>query len=487
MSWRSSHLRVSKLGNVHTVRGHAVAPRSADHLGLGASPSPTATGSYGITYNAVCPVCGDPVYFFAADDGGRVFFDDLGPPWPKHPCTLPDAGTATSASSGHAPAALTPLEAGAESIRIAVRGGRVFLGLDEDAGEKWWSAPLDLNQRYYPGAWREAIDERRARFTLLSRETGDAVSVVGAIASAPPQLDLQGWAREAERMKIRLVAYARRASLEGAALARLPKVGPLVCGRLAGARVFLVPIAADIPDDVVGFEALDAVHERMARVAQTISQSFAGKKGFCENPFSRDLLVFLLEDMTRDLIPHLDADDITLKEGFSIYIPDFAAIGFAEIDGSDVPVSAVEMTLQEGLEREAYWIEEHVDGSLGPRRQVEQLFRVRGMAKLYDDLRTALTAVGLHLDQRPGYFGRVEHVLFGPTSSAAQGGEDLPWLRLCLRVSDPEEGIAIHLEAPEGGPPYNPKAPYREHVIYVRTTADIDALIARLRSQTQGA
>lgn len=37
--------------------------------------------------NAKCPVCGAAVFFYASPSGGRVFFDDLGPPWPKHPCT----------------------------------------------------------------------------------------------------------------------------------------------------------------------------------------------------------------------------------------------------------------------------------------------------------------------------------------------------------------------------------------------------------------
>lgn len=37
--------------------------------------------------NARCPVCGDAVYFYANQHGSRVFFDELGPPWPKHPCT----------------------------------------------------------------------------------------------------------------------------------------------------------------------------------------------------------------------------------------------------------------------------------------------------------------------------------------------------------------------------------------------------------------
>jgi hypothetical protein len=40
-----------------------------------------------VNANANCPVCGAAVYFYQSPYGGRVFFDDLGPPWPKHPCT----------------------------------------------------------------------------------------------------------------------------------------------------------------------------------------------------------------------------------------------------------------------------------------------------------------------------------------------------------------------------------------------------------------
>lgn len=37
--------------------------------------------------NARCPVCGEAVFFYRSPYDGRVFFDELGPPWPKHPCT----------------------------------------------------------------------------------------------------------------------------------------------------------------------------------------------------------------------------------------------------------------------------------------------------------------------------------------------------------------------------------------------------------------
>lgn len=45
-----------------------------------------ATARY-INPNAECPVCGASVFFYQNEFGSRVYFDELGPPWPKHPCT----------------------------------------------------------------------------------------------------------------------------------------------------------------------------------------------------------------------------------------------------------------------------------------------------------------------------------------------------------------------------------------------------------------
>jgi len=50
-----------------------------------AKPFQTIT-SY-VNPNAHCPVCGERVFFYRSPNGGRVFFDDLGWPWPKHRCT----------------------------------------------------------------------------------------------------------------------------------------------------------------------------------------------------------------------------------------------------------------------------------------------------------------------------------------------------------------------------------------------------------------
>lgn len=55
------------------------------------------------TLPTTCPVCGEAVFFFISQHCGRVFFDELGPPWPKHPCTNDAlaAPLATSASANN--------------------------------------------------------------------------------------------------------------------------------------------------------------------------------------------------------------------------------------------------------------------------------------------------------------------------------------------------------------------------------------------------
>jgi hypothetical protein len=50
-------------------------------------PPITQTYQSYIYPNAFCPVCDAQVFFYQSPNGGRVFFDELGPPWRKHPCT----------------------------------------------------------------------------------------------------------------------------------------------------------------------------------------------------------------------------------------------------------------------------------------------------------------------------------------------------------------------------------------------------------------
>ena len=51
------------------------------------SGSRRATYATFVNPNARCPECRAQVFFYQSENGGRVFFDELGPPWPKHECT----------------------------------------------------------------------------------------------------------------------------------------------------------------------------------------------------------------------------------------------------------------------------------------------------------------------------------------------------------------------------------------------------------------
>lgn len=94
---RSGHYRTNRNGTRTWVSGHSVTRGT----GGGASYRSSSTASWTISRrdvlppqslivpNASCPVCGADVYFYSNRHGSRVFFDDLGPPWPKHPCVVP--------------------------------------------------------------------------------------------------------------------------------------------------------------------------------------------------------------------------------------------------------------------------------------------------------------------------------------------------------------------------------------------------------------
>lgn len=73
---------------VASVASTGGAPRhSYDYKRNWSFAEPSITYESYVNPNAICPVCGAHVFFYQSPNGGRVYFDDLGRPWPKHPCT----------------------------------------------------------------------------------------------------------------------------------------------------------------------------------------------------------------------------------------------------------------------------------------------------------------------------------------------------------------------------------------------------------------
>jgi hypothetical protein len=57
-----------------------------DSAGIGYSPQHWQRPESHTHPNARCQHCGQKVFFYRSPNGGSVFFDELGSPWPKHNC-----------------------------------------------------------------------------------------------------------------------------------------------------------------------------------------------------------------------------------------------------------------------------------------------------------------------------------------------------------------------------------------------------------------
>lgn len=90
--------------------------------------------------NATCPVCGALVYYFQNELGSRVYFDEVGPPWPKHPCT--DGFQPSDYATEESAAATISVRSASETARID--GAYDALGVYPE---------LEFSQKYGSGPW----------------------------------------------------------------------------------------------------------------------------------------------------------------------------------------------------------------------------------------------------------------------------------------------------------------------------------------------
>jgi hypothetical protein len=94
--WRNGFYRTNAYGTVSWVEGHWVERDNWDKWSYFSSDyfrrqlrdcrADSSNTSQFINPNVNCPICSKPVFFYRNSHGSRVFFDELGPPWPKHCC-----------------------------------------------------------------------------------------------------------------------------------------------------------------------------------------------------------------------------------------------------------------------------------------------------------------------------------------------------------------------------------------------------------------
>lgn len=326
---RSGHYRTNQHGTTFWVSGHAV---SRDDWPAGL-PRPVtrpyrhdeaASSSRNVTIpNARCPRCGDPVFFFMAANGGRVFFDHLGQPWPKHGCMVAaDADVPAFADAGAiarwqqarrgrlgADVADDDLAVGPGSVRGTARIVRrrgvtiavVELAEDRVAFEvegAWQgrSSRTVYFQRAGPSGVPETLEYLTPNLGVA------AVRVVGAV-EVPTEPSSEDFPAIAELAIGEVDAWAK-ARLPGFVPGPRLKLGGHVvgvAGRIGRSRAVLLPMAAwfDADEDDWGPE-----DEERVRSAERQAQEWTGRIGRMldrsdrtrKDPLFRDVFVWLLPE-----------------------------------------------------------------------------------------------------------------------------------------------------------------------------------------------
>jgi hypothetical protein len=168
--WRERFMRTSVYGNTHWVEGHWVERDDWDRDSSSGNLSSyyldrladiradrSATACF-VNPNADCPVCGQPVFFYQNHSGSRVYFDELGPPWPKHPCT--DQDTYTRSPESFANTIVQPSVREASQVPL-IDSWQSLAGID---------TPYSFWEKYGTsqwGAWRVAGRFRGSNGALL--------------------------------------------------------------------------------------------------------------------------------------------------------------------------------------------------------------------------------------------------------------------------------------------------------------------------------
>jgi predicted nucleic acid-binding Zn-ribbon protein len=90
---RRGHYRTNANGTTFWVQDHEV--RREEYVLKYRNSEPFINDSRVIA-NYECPKCGQRVFFYQNEHGSKVFFDQLGHPWPKHGCFKESSRTASA-------------------------------------------------------------------------------------------------------------------------------------------------------------------------------------------------------------------------------------------------------------------------------------------------------------------------------------------------------------------------------------------------------
>ncbi len=130
------------------------------------------------TFPTKCKYCGDDVFFFSCTCGSRVFFDELGWPWPEHDCAFSRSDQRWARERRR-----TKLPGG--GVRVEISDGVIAVRRGERSSRSW-----DIDPEIATVVKQEA--QSRASHPIESKPPGAdwTVDVVGIVRELDRRVDV---------------------------------------------------------------------------------------------------------------------------------------------------------------------------------------------------------------------------------------------------------------------------------------------------------
>lgn len=485
---RSGHYRTNAHGTTFWVSSHDVSRDEWRHGGSSGRSRETLLSykgiSYGITYpNAQCPVCKEHVFFFAGHNGGRVFFDPpLGPPWPKHPCTISETATISKATVAEEHyVALQQAESLSYEVYPQLTGSVIVLEID--GAEKAYSTPYVFEQPHIDRVW--PIRNPRGSVIALSLLTCEFEPVELPVRARQFPAPMSQSTRRKLGSKALNKIPALMASIDSASPGTVGEhflVGGAYVSWSGDDATIFVPSPVDHKSTWVE-EERQLIREYMYETASEALTSLAQRRPERPRLAPKDKIVFCFDDCVGTLRNNV-AWELGLEYGGNLaldepwrhskpwlstlqarvaWIDTFSTVNFAMPDGR--------ITIEEAFELEAeFCYSVWPDGEHGRWRKIQEVTAKLGMGDRFQALVGGLRERHWLLASRDKYDLPLSHEL-----EFARKTSDTQRLRLLLSLSS-TAGLALLVDWAEEN------QPVEDFLEYVRTRDQLMSFLTKLET-----
>lgn len=487
---RSGHTRTNSQGTTFWVRGHDVNRDVWEHTIV--SQQTISFGqktAYGITYpNAKCPVCSDPVFFFQAYNGGRVFFDPpLGPPWKKHHCTSREPERANSVeveTSVNVDDFDTSRNNATYTYSLLPRPKGTIVEIYGEDDTITYITPLKLNQRLLDHVWPVKGDD--GKLVGLSFLSVDFEPV-----EVPVRLR-----REASPLTLRIrreLSLMASEKLEGVVQRINGVKGKLWLGETEfgtfgiveaeASKIFLIPVPANhriYPDN----DEIESLQQYMAVAADAAIEMSMSVHPTPTNGLFVNLIIYVFDDV----IGHI-SDNMESELGFENGI--FSSLWMSNpleelrarliwvdtFDDTIIQLPDCSLTLEEAFEDEAeFCATVWPEGIEGRRLKIQNMIGALGFTKLFEIVTYELKRLGWLMNFTNEHYGKFTHEIEYLQPDKDPHDDDAVKIRFLLSRSDNENGLAMaigHL---------SDCTRLKDVLFTVRGSEDLEALVVKLQT-----